>query len=530
MSQLKLLERLFAKGEISRREFLTRASALGLTVAMSPMLLTKPAYASGPKKGGRLRIGTQGGSTTDSFDPATIADNMSILICWQLRNNLIEIDHNSQPIPELAESWESSPDAKKWIVKIRKGVEFHNGKTLDADDVIFSINHHRGEDSKSGAKAIIEPIKEIKKDDKYTVIFTLSGGSADFPFLLSDFHLNIVPNGTTNFEDGIGTGGYMLVSHEPGVRCITKRNPNYWKASRAHFDEVETLHIADGNARITALKTGAVDVINRCDRKIYHLLEKDPNIQTVESFGMKHYSLPMMTDTPPYDNNDVRLGLKHAIDREQLLKVILRGHGQVGNDHPIATVNRYHATEDELPQRKYDPDKARYHLKKAGLENHTFKLHTSKEVFDGAMDLAVIYQENAKESGINLEVVLESNDGYFTNIWMNRPWMITWWYGRPTEDWMFSTTYSADAPWNESHWKNERFNKLLEEARAELDEKKRREMYVDMQRIVSNEGGSVIPLFASDLHAAGKKLKYQNIAGNYEFDGMKLPERWWFES
>jgi peptide/nickel transport system substrate-binding protein len=157
-------------------------------------------------------------------------------------------------------------------------------------------------------------------------------------------------------------------------------------------------------------------------------------------------------------------------------------------------------------------------------------LHTSKEVFDGAMDTALIYSENAKAAGIKLEVVQESNDGYFSKVWMNRPWMISWWYGRPTEDWMFSTTYAADAPWNESHWKHERFNKLLEEARAELDENKRRNMYVEMQRIVSNEGGTVIPLFASDLHAASKKLKYQNIAGNYELDGMKLPEKWWFES
>jgi peptide/nickel transport system substrate-binding protein len=455
---------------------------------------------------------------------------MPQLICWQLRNNLVEIDHNSQPIPELAESWESSSDAKEWVVKIRKGVEFHNGKTLDADDVIFSINHHRGEDSKSGAKGIIKPIEDVKKDDKYTVIFTLSGGSADFPVLLSDFHLNIVPNGTTNFEDGIGTGGYILETHEPGVRCLTKRNPNYWKANSAHFDQVETLNILDSNARITAIKTGAVDVINRCDRKTYHMLEKDPKIQTVESFGMKHYSMPMLADTPPYDSLDVRLGLKHAINREQLLKTILRGHGKLGNDHPIAEANRYHASEDELPQRHYDPDKARYHLKKAGMLNHTFKLHTSKEVFDGAMDAALIFSENAKAAGIKLEVVQEPNDGYFSKVWMKRPWMISWWYGRPTEDWMFSTTYAGDAPWNESHWKNDKFDKLLKEARAELDESKRRDMYVEMQRLVSNEGSTVIPLFASDLHAASKKLKYQNVAGNMELDGMKMPERWWFGS
>ena len=113
---------------------------------------------------------------------------------------------------------------------------------------------------------------------------------------------------------------------------------------------------------------------------------------------------------------------------------------------------------------------------------------------------------------------------------MGKEWCFSYWWGRPTEDWMFSTTYAAGANWNESFWKNERFNKLLKDARAELDEKKRRDMYVEMQRIVRDEGGSVIPLFPSDIMAATTKLKYENVAANIEMDGCKLAERWWFES
>ena len=156
MSKIKELEQLFTKGKISRRDFLARVSVLGLTVAISPALLSTSAYAATPKKGGRLRIGMAGGSTTDSMDPATITDMMlQVINQGQIRNTLVEIDDKSRPIPELAESWEATPDAKQWIFKLRKGVEFHNGKTMDADDVIYSINHHRGKDSKSAAKGYV---------------------------------------------------------------------------------------------------------------------------------------------------------------------------------------------------------------------------------------------------------------------------------------------------------------------------------------------------------------------------------------
>lgn len=261
---LKKLEGLFEQGRLSRRAFIKSAAALGVTATLNPVLMPSPVYADAPKRGGRLRLGLSGGSTTDSLDPATITDAVGQSVNWSLRNNLVEIDADGKPIPELAESWESTPDAAQWVFKIRKGVEFHNGKTLDAQDVVETINHHRGEESKSAAKGIVDPIKDIKADGKNTVVFFLHGGNADFPFIMSDYHLTIQPAGTkeAEFEKGIGTGGYMLVSHEPGVRALTKRNPNFWKADRAHFDDIETISIADYSARTNALKTGQVDLIN----------------------------------------------------------------------------------------------------------------------------------------------------------------------------------------------------------------------------------------------------------------------------
>jgi len=528
MSRVKDLETLLEHGKISRREFLARASALGIAATLSPALFSMPASAATPKKGGRFRMGVGGGSTTDTLDPATITDAFCQNLNWQIRNSLVEVDYKGNPLPELAERFESSPDAVQWTFTLRKGIEFHNGKTLDADDVIDSLNHHRGKDSKSAAKSLLEPVKEIKKDGSDTVVFVLEGGNADFPFILADYHLTIQPAGTkgAEFEKGVGTGAFQLVSFEPGVRAFVKRNPNYWKQGRGHFDEVETLGIADFNARTNALKTGQVDFINRCELKTVHLLQRAPNLQIIRTTGTRHYTMPMRCDVAPYDNNDVRLALKYAVDREQMVKLILRGYGKIGNDHPIGPSQQFFAS--ELPQRHYDPEKAKYHLKKSGIGNHVFKLHTADAAFGGAIDAAVLYKETAAKADISIEVVREPNDGYWSNVWMKKPWCTCFWSGRPTADWMFSTAYAADAPWNDTFWKNDRFNTLLKEARAELDTNKRREMYVEMQKIVRDDGGVVVPMYADYVAAASKKVKFENVAGNWPMDGHKNTERWWF--
>jgi peptide/nickel transport system substrate-binding protein len=530
MSELKTLQRLLALGKITRRDFLARLAALGITTTLPSILSPTTAQASAAKKGGQLRIGMAGGSTTDSLDPATITDAMARSINWQLRNCLVEIDHKSHPVPELAEAWDPSPGAAQWTFNLRKGVEFHNGKTLEAEDVVFSINHHRGKDSKSGAKGIVDAIEEIKTDGKQTVVFKLKEGNADFPFIMSDYHLTIVPSGTkgADWEKGIGTGGYILDSNEPGYRTFTKRNPNYWKQGRAHFDEVETIGIPDVTERVVALHRGQIDAMNRFELKLTHLLPRARGIQIINITGAKHYSLPMLTDREPFNNNDARLALKYAVDREHLLKTILRGYGSLGNDHPIAPFQKYYAS--ELPQRKYDPDKAKFHLKKAGMLDYTFKLHAANAAFGSAVDAAGLYKEHAAKAGIKIEVIVEPNDSYWSKVWMKKPWVMSYWGGRPTADWMFSTAYAEDAAWNESFWKHERFNKLLKEARAELNEAKRHEMFVECQRIVRDEGGTVIPLFGNWIEAATKKVKFENIAGNLEMDGNRAAERWWFES
>ncbi|RLC00497.1 MAG: peptide ABC transporter substrate-binding protein, partial [Deltaproteobacteria bacterium] len=211
MTDLSFLTQLFNQKKISRRQFITGVSALGLTAALSPALLSGNAMAATPRKGGTFRQAMTGGATSDSLDPAALLASQPINVSTQLSNCLVEIDHNFKPVPELAEAWDASADAKIWTFKLRKGVEFHNGKSMTAEDVIYSINHHRGEESKSAAKPFLKSVQNIKSDGKHIVVFELDQGSADFPFIMGDYHLRIYPDGTQgkDWEKGIGTGGYI---------------------------------------------------------------------------------------------------------------------------------------------------------------------------------------------------------------------------------------------------------------------------------------------------------------------------------
>ena len=530
MQDLEKLQRLLSEGRIGRREFITRVSALGLAAAVPAGLWAEEARAAEPKKGGTIRLGLTDPATTDTLDPATfISNHTQIGMFGGVLNNLTEVAPDGEIVPELAESFEASDDAKTWTFKLRKGIEFHNGKSFEAEDVLASINHHRSEGSKSAAKPLLSELVDIRSDGKHTVIFELSGGNADFPFIVNDYHMPIMPakDGKLDWAEGVGTGGYVLEAFEPGVRMTMKRNPNYWKEGRAHFDEVVLLAIADVTARQNALVTGEVDAINRVDRKTAGLLDRSDGVVVEEVTGTQHYTIPMNTTVAPFDNPDVRMALKLAIDREALVQTILRGRGLVANDHPIAPPNRYYA--GDIEQRVYDPDKAKHHLKKAGLEGLTVQLSAADAAFTGAVDTAVLYKEHASKAGINIEVERAPNDGYWSNIWMKTPWSMSYWGGRPTEDWMFSIGYAAGGSWNESFWSNDRFMELLVQARAELDQDKRRAMYREMQVLVRDDGGSVIPMYANYIDGRSEKLAHpERIASNWELDGWKVLERWWF--
>ena len=511
---------------LSRRGVLQGASALGTAALLGPLGSSRA--AAQPKQGGTLRLGIAHGSTTDTLDPG-ILENVFTQVHAQCRHNqLTEILPDGSLTGEVAESWEASPDARTWTFKIRDGLTFHSGKTVTPDDVIASINYHRGEDSTSVAKPIVASVTDLTADGS-NVVVTLEDGNADFATLMADYHIAIMPgiDGRIDPASVDGCGPFVHQEWEPGVRAYVTRNPNYWKEGKPYFDAVELLSIIDPAARQNAVVSGEVDVIDRVDLQTVGLLQRAPGIQVLATSGTEHYGFPMDTRAAPFSDNNVRQALKYAIDRQELVDKILFGYGEIGNDHPIGRSNRYFAA--DLEQHAYDPDKAKFYLKEAGLDNLAVDIHVADAAFAGCVNSALLYSEKAAAAGITINVVREPNDGFWSNVWMVKPWSATYWGGRPTEDWMFSTTYARGAPWNETFWDNDRFNELLVMGRAELDDEKRREIYFEMQDLVSNQGGIVIPMFGQYVMAHSDRVAHPDqVSALWTLDGFRAVERWWF--
>ncbi|MBR9852372.1 MAG: ABC transporter substrate-binding protein [Rhodobacteraceae bacterium] len=508
---------------------LTRRSLLGTAAGAVAMSVLPGAglKAQTPKRGGVLRYGCGHGATTDTLDLGLFDNDFTIALDYMLHNHIAELTADGDLVGEVAESWEAFSDAKEWVFRIRQGIEFHNGATVTAEDVVASVNYHRGEDSSSAAGALVKQITDIRAEGN-NVIVQLTAGNADFPYILSDYHIPIIPSKdgkVVDAADGVGCGPYKLASFEPGVSAKVTRHENYWKSNAAFFDEIHMQALIDPTARTNSLLTGEIDLMNRAELKTVALLERNPNVVVSSISGGQHYTFPMLTNIAPFDNPHVRMALKLLAPRQDMVDKILSGHGSVGSDNPIGAAVPFAA---DLPQRPYDPDEAKFHLKQAGLETLGVSLHAADAAFSGAVDAATLYREAALPAGIDITVVREPNDGYWSDVWTQKPWCACYWGGRPTVDAMLSLAYVPGAAWNDTNWVNERFVELVTAGRAELDPGKRAEIYYEAQQLVSDDGGTVVPMFANYVYAASKKLAHGKLAANWDMDGQKFSERWWF--
>ncbi|MGJ5619788.1 ABC transporter substrate-binding protein [Sulfitobacter sp. MF3-043] len=502
--QLKSMTADVAKGLMTRREFVGRAAALGVTAAVANTMLATQARAEGPVKGGTLKMGIQGGESTNTLDPALAASSVPTVNLRNAFDTLVNVAPDGSIENRLAESVEATSDAKTWNFKIRKGVEFHDGKPLTPEDVLRTMERHSNEDATSGALGIMQGIESMKVDgDNFSV--TLSTPNADLPYLMADYHLQIQPDG--GFENptaGIGTGAYMVEVDEPGIRHLFKKNPNYWDDSIGHADEIEVLVLNDATARTAALQSGQVHIIDRVDPKIAQLLGRAPNVEVKSVSGPGHYVFIMHCDTAPTDNNDLRLALKYAINREELVDKILRGYGTVGNDFPINKA--YPLFDETIVQREHSIEKAKEHYAASGHDGSPIILRVADGAFPGAVDAAALFQESAKAAGIPLEIKREPNDGYWTEVWNAQPFCASYWSGRPVQDQMYTTAYLSTADWNDTRFKNAEFDALLNGAKAELDTEKRKAAYSKMAMLVRDEGGTICPMFNDSVEGVSTSV------------------------
>ncbi|MCP4207307.1 MAG: ABC transporter substrate-binding protein, partial [Shimia sp.] len=248
--------------------------------------------------------------------------------------------------------------------KIRKDVVFHDGSKLTADDVVWSMRRHLGEDSKSVVKPLVAVVKEWKKVDSHTVKAILHSPDADLATILGVFQFKIAKKDTTDWQNPTGTGPYTLKEFKPGERAIHVRNENYWREG-PNLDQIQTTALTDTVARVNALLSGDMHIIARVDPKAIKQVEGTPGVSVLSVPSGQYPAIQCMKNQAPGNNHDFVMAMKLLQRRERIVKSILKAHGTLGNDQPINSSYPDHC--DTLPQRKFDPEKAKHHLKQTGL-------------------------------------------------------------------------------------------------------------------------------------------------------------------
>ena len=497
-----VLQRKFRDGRISRRDFLKAVGALGISaVGAHAYLASSSALAATPRKGGTAIFANNIHGPDDQMDPIVFSSGIDYARGRATYNGLIQILDNMSLHPELAEEWRSNQDATEYTFKLRKGVEFHDGSPLTADDVVWSMNRHLGEESPSVIKAFFGSIVQWRKVDSHTVKAELSSPDSDLPIKLGEKQAKIVKQDTADFRTGNGTGPYVLDSFEPGVRSLHSRNPNYWRDG-PNFDALEITAITDPIARVNALIAGDVHLIASVDSRSVALVEKSEGVHIKSTPSGRYGGFCCLKNTPPGENDDFVKGMQYIQDRERIVRSILKGHGQVGNDHPISPA--YGADHcSELPQRPYDPDKAKWHLEKSG--------YSSAELFVapvgvGIVEASLLMQANLKKIGFDLSIKQVPADGYWGAVWMKEPMNAVAWNMRPTANSMLAIQFAPGAKWNDTFWNNERFGQLLQMQLAETDPARRHEMLCEMQTLVHESSGIVVPYHVNILDGVSDKI------------------------
>jgi peptide/nickel transport system substrate-binding protein len=486
--------------EFSRRAALRLGVAGGLGLGLG----VAQAWAQEqPKKGGTVRAANYTSSTADTLDPARANNSTDYSRLFMFYNGLTVFDERLIPQPDLATSLETK-DARVWTIKLRKGVTFHDGSPFTSADVVYSLQRLKDPKTGSVVQPLASQMQEIKATAPDQVQITLSSPNAELPTVLAVYQFTVVKNGTTDFSKGNGTGPFICKQFSPGVRSVGVRNSNYFHSGRPFIDRVIFSGIPNDSARVDALLSGDIDLAGAINAHSTAQVKAAKGFEVFETKSGEYTDLIMHLDAPEIGNPDFIMAMKYLQNREQTLHSVLLDYGTLANDQPIAPSSPYY--DASIPQRPYDPEKAKFHLQKAGMLGKSVELVCSPAA-TGSVDMAVILQNAARGIGFDLRLRRVPADGYWSNFWLKAPFA----YGnvnpRPNPDILFSLFFQSSAPWNESHWKDPKFDKLLADARSETDFTKRKAIYGDMQRMVCDEAGIGIPVFISSIDAHASKLQ-----------------------
>jgi peptide/nickel transport system substrate-binding protein len=487
---------------VSRRTLLAGTAALG-GAALLPL---SAGHAATSEKVLRIATGEADG-VKGTLDPAYGTNDPDAARANLVFEGLVKLDEAFNVQPALATEWKANADGSAWTFKLRPNVKFHDGSPFTSKDVVFSFTRLFDPKAPSPSAAWLSPIDpaKIEAPDDLTVVFNLKEAVVEFPDLIA--FSKVVKAGQSNEQlrtAGIGTGAFKVQKYVPGEEpSVYVRHDQYWEPGKPGVDRVELRSVPEESARIAALIAGQIDIFWDLPLRGLQRLEQDKNVVLQTAKTGFWLGLAAWVDTPPFDNPKVREALKLAANREQLLKAVLGGHGSVANDSPVAPWVKFGLNE---PQREQDIAKAKQLLAEAGHpDGIDVELYTSSSG-SGLVELATAYKAQAEAAGIRVKITQAPAEDYWSNIWLKKPFVVTAWSGKAA-DAALARPFLSHAEWNETHWNNPEFDKLIQEARKTLDETKRGELYKQAQRLVRDDSGALILLFSDAIGATRANIK-----------------------
>lgn len=455
------------------------------------------------KAGGVLRVGATGGGAEDTIDAHKPTSDPDIMRVWNMYESLAVRTPDFEELQMLvAESIEPGKTPKTWDIRIKQGLTFHNGKTVTADDVIFSLQRITDpKDPKVGAASIGYIDRDgLKKMDDLTVRVPLQFANAAFPDDLGQYFNSVVP---TDYDPAnpVGTGPFKYDSFTPGERSRFVKNPDYWEDGKPLADELIVIDFPENQARVNALLGGQVDAITNLPAAQIANVQNNSAFKVLISETGAWQPFTMRVDASPFDDNRVRQAFRLIVDRQQMVDQVLSGQGRIANDL-YAPYDPAFAS--ELPQREQDLEQAKSLLKQAGREGLTIELVTA-DVFQGIVEAAQVFAEQAKGAGVNVKVRKVDSGTFYGDNYLKWVFAQDFWATR-----MYLPQVAQgdlpDSPFNETHWEDPKFVDLIQQARAELDDARRKEILVEAQTMQYEQGGYIIPYFSNIIDGYSAKI------------------------
>ena len=502
-------------GRIDKRAFLRHAAMLGMA---SPLLAMTgcgdPAAERAGRLGGTVRVGLQ--VPSGMIDPVTTADTTGTCMLSQTGEFLTLSDSDLILRPMLATGWTHNDIGSVWTFKIRKGVKFHDGRTMTVADVVatfdrladpangsIALSVFSGVLSKGGARAV----------DADTVEFHLDAPNGSFPYMVSSDNFNaiILPadyNG--DFEhDFNGTGPFRLEHYSPQDRASFVRNDDYWGA-KALPDRTVFLFYESLQAQVLAMQGGTVDVLLKIPVHGAQALLVDPGVDIIALKSASHEQVHMRTDRPPFDDKRVRRALALCLDRDHICSGMFRGTATPGNDSPLAPI--YAATDPTIPQRRKDLREAKALMEAAGL-SHGFTTRLTTERFQEIPDYAVVIQNAVKPLGVTINLNVEDQSSYYGRAtygqsdWLDSTMGIEDYAHRGVPNTFLTASLGSKGAFNAAHFHDTGYDRLVAGYIAALDPASQRDHARRIQTLLLDETPVIISYFFDYLTVATKRIK-----------------------